>query len=184
MYLNQLLEKASLLDSSFDVKDYVSFLADPLIPAMQVVIAHQSFKATEENLARVLEVSDHQIKKGLQILENLEMIYPYQSESDGSKVWLSKARNFKVSDKIMDETLLLFHQETTKEAYKALQIKDGLKRFRSIYFSLTPQELEELKEDMEGFIGKMKNKYGKSQEGARKLFKINLQSYPLSQDIV
>ena len=56
----------------------------------------------------------------------------------------------------------------------------NLKKFRSIYLSLSAQNYEKLSQDMESFIQKIKNKYANKSIKNKNIYKINFQAYPVT----
>ena len=183
VYLDKILSNVKLMTDKMEVKNYIGFLSSPAVPIIQLVIAYDGFKATEEKLKSVLNMDSKKLNQGLKVLEDMGLIQSHTSESEKTKIWTTKVKHTQVPDHILNEAVNFFHKETTKEASQILDKNILDKRFRSIYFSMTEEDFLELKSETEEFLTRVKNKYGNNKGGRRKFFKMNLQTYPLTEDL-
>lgn len=67
-----------------------------------------------------------------------------------------------------------------EEASAKNKQSDIYKKFRSILFAINPDNHQDMSDDIENFLAKMKNKYGCDEMNDKHLMKINLQAYPVT----
>lgn len=95
--------------------------------------------------------------------------------------WTSKVRAFKISQDQQNKAVKSFHKATFIEATEKLDCKDTQKLFRSIFIPITEDQFDDFSIEVDQFINRIKNKYGDDYLKNKKLAKMNLQIYPLTQ---
>lgn len=178
-YFNQILELTDLTQNRTDLVDCKEFLESPHLPLMQMLMSFADFIATTENLSYLLNLPTETVEKSFKTLEHLGFVKKNLNESS----WSSQIKHFKILQNKNTESLKKFHMHTAKEAYEQASCLDITKHFRSLYFSLSDSEYENLVSDLESFILKMKNKYGNDYIKNKRLYKINLQTYPVAKKV-
>jgi hypothetical protein len=76
----------------------------------------------------------------------------------------------------------LYHEQTTKEAVEVLRHLEVNQKFKSLNIALSSEDYLEVHAMVDFFINKVKIKYGKSKLKGKKIYKINLQAYPVSEE--
>jgi uncharacterized protein (TIGR02147 family) len=182
-YLDKILENIDTTESYTEIKSYFRFLSSSALPILQLIISFSDFKATEEKIRKLTGLDAKKTKEGLETLKDLGLAQPKVLETEKEPVWTATIKYFKISDRLHDEALKMYHQETTREAYDILNMQIQLKKFKSIFFSLTESNYADLSKDMEDFIARMKNKYGNENLMDKQLYKINIQAYPVTKKL-
>lgn len=179
IYLDKMLEYTETELDTLEIKDYEKFLASPHLSQLYLLISFSDFVATESQLKKLLNIKLTDLKKSLKTLEKIGMIKSKVQNSE--KVWVTQTKSFKVPGKPQDKSILAFHQHSLKEASQVLKAHQAFRHFRSIYFSVDENATEELKQEVETFLAKIKRKYEGGSLNKKRLVKLNLQAYPVSQ---
>lgn len=179
IYLDKMMEYTETESDTLEIKDYEKFLASPHLSQLYLLISFSDFLATEAQLKKLLNMKLADLKKSLKTLDKMGMIKSKVQNSE--KVWMTHTKSFKVPGKPQDKSILAFHQHSLKEASQVLKATQAFRHFRSIYFSVDENATEELKQEVETFLAKMKRKYVGGSLNKKRLVKLNLQAYPVSQ---
>ncbi len=182
VYLDKIAEQMDLSDKKVQVKKSLSFLTDPLLSKIQLLISFEDFISSEINLKKMLNIEISKIRTALKTLEEMELIESYFTENKKDKMWRSKAKYFSVGGEIHREAMNLFHQQTMKEAEQVLKMTALSKKFKSLFFSLSDEDFKDLEETLNLFSNKLKVKYGNNFLKHKKLYKINFQAYPITDE--
>lgn len=179
---DKILENVKTSTPCDEVKNYVEFLSSQALPVLQLLLTYKDFSGSEEALQKIMGVSSEKIKKSLKTLEKIGMIQSLNLESKNEKKWMATTKSFKVPDKFEDVALTLYHNESLKEAQSILNANSPMQRFHSIYFPLEENQFPEFKDDVALFIKKMRAKYNSENLNKKRLFKMNLQAFPLTEE--
>lgn len=182
MYLDKIAEQMDLSDKKVDVEKSLKFLSDPILSQIQLIISFEDFVSTEMNLKQILNIESSKLREALKTLEELDLIEGYFTENKKEKMWKSKAKYFSVTGEIHQEAMNLFHQQTLREAEQVLKMSSLAKRFKSLFFSLSQDDYKDLEETLDLFSNKLKVKYGNNFLKHKKLYKINFQVYPVTDE--
>lgn len=182
-YLDKILENIDTTENYTEIKNYFKFLSSSALPILQLIISFADFKATESKIKAITGLDTKKTKDGLETLKELGLAQFKVLETEKEPVWSATIKYFKISDKLHDEALNMYHQETTKEAHDILNMQIQLKKFKSIFFAMTEDNYVDLSKDMEDFIARMKNKYGTENLMDKRLYKINIQAYPVTKKL-
>ncbi len=169
------------LDSSSSVtliQNYVEFISSPSLPILQLVLAFKNVHTSEKNLALITDQTLKQIKSDLKKLEKLGIAYNENGQ------WKSKYYSFKVPDEVQSKTLKKYHSNNLKEAQTIIEQDHLQRRFRTIMFALSDHSFGELTEEVEAFLAKIKNKYNTVKSKTDRIYKLNLQTYPMTRSLV
>lgn len=183
IYLDKILENLDHSSFTPNVKNNLQFLSNKYLPLLQLIVAFEDFKATEKSLSKILNLSTAEVKKHLKTLEELNLIRSTTLESSGEKIWLSNSKGFKALDVHQEQIFKIYHLESLKEAESALNTDALMKKFKSIYFSLGDESFSEFTEEVDAFLRKMKLKYGSDHLKHKRVFKVNVQAYPLTEKL-
>jgi uncharacterized protein (TIGR02147 family) len=182
-FLNRIIEMTDLTGNEVAVSDYMEFLSSVSLPVIQLIISFPDFIASAKSIQTITQLELDQIEESLLKLQNLGLIEPYFTEIHKEQLWKSCIKHFRITSTLKKEAINCFHHETTKEIAAALKLETALKKFRSIYFSLSDQTYTELSEDIEQFVTKLVNKYGNDYLQEKSLFKVNVQAYPVTDKL-
>lgn len=178
----KIAERTRALGNSKEVKERLRFLSNSMLPTLHVIISFKDFKATEIHLKEILNIDLSTLRKHIQILEEIGMIQCQQTETEKEKIWISCAKYFKVSDQKNDEAIKFYQKENLAEAIRTIDTLDeSLTRFRTVLFSVDDSKFIELVDDIENFFSKIKFKYANDFIQNKKLYKVNLQTYPVTE---
>jgi uncharacterized protein (TIGR02147 family) len=180
IYLNKVAELMDISVRKTDIKNSIEFLSNPLLSKIQLIISFDDFKATEANLKKILNIDSAKLNKSLKTLEKLNLVESYSLENEKNILYRSKAHYFSVTGSLHEEATKIFHKQTLKEADEILSQDILMKKFKSLFFSLSEDDFIDLKDTLEGFSNKLKVKYGNNHIKRKKLYKINLQAYPVT----
>lgn len=181
IYLDKLAELSLYSDERAEIKNIQLFLSDLNLMKAQVIIAFIDFEANSNNIKKLLNINSHQFNKIIRTLESMNLIEPYFKETTDEKFWKTTSRFFSVTDEAYLEAMNLYHLNTTKETAHAIVNQDLYKKFKSLNIALSESDFIELNQMMDNFNNKLKVKYGDGPLRGKRLYKINLQAYPVSQ---
>lgn len=151
------------------------FLSSMYNPVIQMLIGFKDFVATEENMLNLLPLDTNELSR---ILENLKNLGLARIENG---VWKSTIESFNVKHTDQNDFIKRFHQNTLIEAAQKLNHPDKDDQNRSIYFSVQKESMSELKNDIEEFLKRIRNKYGTYYLEEQQIVKLNLQLYGLTE---
>lgn len=169
------------LDSSSNItliQNYVEFISSPNLPVLQLVLAFKNVNTSEKNLAQITGQNLKQVKSDLKKLEKMGVAFLENG------VWRSIYHSFRIPDEVQSRALKTYHSNNLKEAQAIIEQEPLLRRFRSVMFALNDQNFDDLTQDIETFLAKIKNKYDTTKGKGDRLYKINLQTYPVTQALV
>lgn len=178
LFHNTLLEiriKAQLIKKEFDQK---LFLFNPIIPHLQTLLTFNDLQKTPANIAFLLGVSE---KVVIEILVELEKLGVVEKES--KTTWKSKYDFFRVKQEAGANYLREYHVYSLEQAIKAQKLPFNLRRFKSFLVALDQAEFEEIISQFQDFINKSLMKYGGNQLKSKRLFKINFNLYPVTDQV-
>lgn len=176
---NTILEQHDLNHQEVDADLYKKFLEKSVHGTIQVLLGFNDVELTTKDLSHVLGLEQKVIEDSLRLL--LEIGFAEEFEKfNGQKIWKSKVRPLKVSDSI-SHSLTKFHYQNLKEsAEQVLEPREG-SRCRSVMMSIGSEHHEDLKNDIEDFLRKIKAKYSSDEINNKEIFKINLHAFPLTK---
>ncbi len=180
IYVEKMLEFTEAEPDLIEIKEYEKFLSSPYLSMLFLLISFEDMVSTEANLKKLIDVKTTDLKKALKTLETMGMIKS-ETYSGSKKRWVSNSKSFRIPGRPKDKSIVEFHQQSLKEASQVLAGNQAFRHFRSIYFSVNEDATEELKQEVEIFLAKMKRKYAGGSLNKKRLVKLNLQAYPVSQ---
>lgn len=160
------------------IQNYTEFISSPELPLLQLMLAFEGIENTEEKLALVLNTTTKKIKANLKKLENIGVAFQDQGQ------WKSTYSSVKVPDELKSKALKKYHDNTLQEAQAIIQQDQLQRRFRSIMFAMNDQNFVELTDEVEAFLAKLKNKYASLHSKDDRVYKLNLQTYPVTNPMV
>lgn len=182
IYLGKILENLEINAINIEGRQQSQFLSSPLFLKIKLLLAFTDVKGTETELASLLNVSVKSVQKHLAELEVMGLVVSSHSEIESGKIWKTQTKSFSAPNgPNQNEAVNVFHQNTMEEAAAMIQQNELMKRFRSVFFALEEGQFPELLDDVESFLNKMKNKYACDDLGQKRLLKMNLQAYPVSE---
>jgi uncharacterized protein (TIGR02147 family) len=182
IYLDNIFENLDMSDKKVEIKNSLKFLSNPLLSKIQLLISFSDFVATEENLKNILKISLSKTQKALIELESLKLVESYIPENSHVKLYRSHAHYFSITAATDQQAIDLYHQKSLDEVKTVLQQDVLKKKMKSLLFSLSEDDYEELADTLDSFANKLKVKYGNNFLKHKKLYKINFQAYPVTDE--
>lgn len=181
IFLDQISELTDFSIKKTEIQNAFDFLTAPEMYLVQILISFEDFQATLSSLQSILTLDAGKIQQTLSKLEKLGLIEAYQSEISKEKVWKSKAKFFSVMGDLEQTAIDIFHRQTLKETEKIIQQDILDKKLKSLFFSLGEADYADLVETIDQFTNKLKVKYANDFIQNKKVYKINLQVYPVTE---
>lgn len=169
------------LDSSSNltlIQNYVELISSPSLPVLQLVLAFKNVNTSEKNLALITGQSIKQVKSDLKKLEKMGIAHLENG------LWKSIYHSYKIPDEVQSKALKTYHNNNLEEAKRIIRQDQLHRRFRSVMFALNDQNFGELTEEIETFLAKIRNKYDTAKSKSDRIYKINLQAYPITKALV
>lgn len=180
VFLDRISELADFDFKTQRIKDGFKFLSFPDLYIIQMLISFEDFLATETSIKSMMQIDSKILKKCLKQLQETNLIEAVSSEKNKEIVWKSKAKFFLVKDELQNEAVNMFHLQTAKELEKTIQENILDKKIRSLFFSLGASDYTDLVETLDQFANKLKVKYANDFIKNKKIYKVNLQVYPVT----
>lgn len=175
IYLDKILESMETNAVQIELKNHLEFLSDLDLPVIKLLLAFDDVKGSAKEVSSLLDyelaIVDTQFKK----LEAMGLI----RTTDGIH-YKATDKAFVTKEDYARDVVKLFHQKTTEEAFHKVSTPD-FGRFRTIYFTVSEEQQKILLDEMELFLTKMKNKFGSDTIQDKKLIKMNLQAYSVTE---
>lgn len=165
-----------------EAEDYFTYLSDLLLPKLQTILSFDDLSWTEENLAQALNTKTSTITEALTTLQNIGMAECVTDENNLSH-WKAKSRLVKVSDKLGDLAVRRYHDACLEEAKKAQDLAVESRRYRSLLLPVSEEEFQNLNKEVDVFIKQLLSKYQSDHYKARRLYKVNLNYFPVSDEL-
>lgn len=179
--LNAILENHEINHQEIESQEYKDFLSKPVYGTIQALLGFKDIEFTLSKITEVTRMEKNVLEDSLALLLKIVFIEEHISGS-GEKFWKSKIKPFKIPDECNDALTQLHYKNLLESAEKVLNPEVGA-RCRSIMIPMLEENHEELKNDIEDFLRKIKAKYGSDEAQNRKLFKINLHAFPETEVI-
>lgn len=180
-YLDKLFERYKPKGVESEIKDYIRFLSDEKLPLIQTILSFEDARINESVLSGLLNINKKEALDYLNRLEEMGLIKKALMESTGETIWVSNSKSFKVADSKSDAALKIFHKNSLVEAQAVLDCDNRQRRFRSVYFALKEESFSEATEEIEVFINKLKAKFGTTDLVNKKVFKMNLNIFDVTE---
>lgn len=163
-------------------EDYAAILKKPLNLTVHVMVGFKDVEMTLEKLSVLLNLDSETVLESLTALQECQLIECYVT-SQNQKAWRSYLKPFKFKDQPQSKHLEQYHYQNLKEAQQKSLESNENQRFRAITMSVDPNQFEEITNDIEDFLRKLKSKYNSDKIVNHQLFKFNLQTYPLTKKV-
>jgi uncharacterized protein (TIGR02147 family) len=181
IYLEKLFELSDTKINKTEISNALDFLSSPELYLIHMIISFEDFKSNAKNIQQVLNISLVQIEKSLLKLEGLRLIERLPSEEFQETRWKSKNKFFSITSELQNAALDIFHNQTVKELSEVVNQDLVDKKLKSLYFSLSEDDFLELIENIEQFGNRLKNRYANDYLNNKKIYKVNLQAYPVTE---
>lgn len=152
------------------------FLTPYYIPHIQTLLSFKDIHKSIPVLCDILSLSEEEVSRALEKLESLGL-----AEKDSSETWKAVQDSFEVGIKFGDQSLRNYHNQSLREAMDAQNLPSEVRRFRSSMFALSEEEYLEVIGYIEAFISHKTAKYDVDKIENRRLYKMNLNIFPISK---
>lgn len=161
-----------------EVVAFYDFLSNPLLPKLHTLLSFSDIKKTPANLARLLMKTEDEISTGLAELERLGLVEPAGSE------YVAKTKAFKVKDRYHDKGLHAFYSNIFEEAKEAIHLPSTERRFRSLFFAMKPEEVQDFIARLDSFAQEQLTNYNFDELEDRRLFQVHFNFFPITQQVL
>lgn len=151
------------IEVSIEEKETGAFLNHLQMPVIQLLRSFKDAYFSDDELVDLLSISPADAKN---IFEN----------SSNQR----RRGSFKVEPKNKSFELKKFHLETLKEAEMKIKEHPESANFQAIYFSMSEERQAEMQTEVQEFLNKMKLKYGDDKLSENRVYKMNLNVYPVT----
>ena len=166
----------------FEVQNTEPFLMDTLAPQ---VFTYLSFKDTQKTLKAIRQNFNIEIERAHQIILNLKqaelirVIHTIQGELE----YQTLHEFFKVPDQNSHEFIKKFHLEGLTMAEKAQDLPFEVRRYRSLMFALSTEQMSQAQELINEFAEKVLKRFQTENALGKNIYRLNLQLFPTSRNL-
>jgi uncharacterized protein (TIGR02147 family) len=175
LYLDKIFEHSGRRKPLQILENQDEFLLDVQLPKIFLLLGFQDVESTPENLAKISGCDVASMNVRLEKLEALGLV------TTNGQHWLPVDESFRVPSKYGNQALEAYHNACLTEAMAAQKIETRLRRFRSLLLPLGEEEFDSLLGDIENLVGKSIAKYNHKELQNRRLYKLNVNLYPVSE---
>lgn len=162
------------------VKDSYRFLAHPKTPRAHLLISLQQLDLTTKQIADTLDTSLGDMEEILENLQRCELA----TYDPNKKTWRGQHRDLTLADDLGNLALQSFHNISLKEAQEAIQWPRQTRHFGSLLLTLTPNEYEKLKKELDQFCNYLARKFDSSHFQNSKIYQFNFNFIPASRELI
>lgn len=177
----KLMQILKTQNSQTQIRADKDFISDPIFPRLYTLLGFKDLHLTSEKISQALEVSVEVINKCLQQLLDLQLVK--HSNHSGDLVWEALHSTFKVPDDKGNLDLMKFHEMSLKDAIAAFHKPKNLRKYKSLILPLADVELNDVYLALDDFISEQVGKYSSDEYRHKKLFQLNLNLYPVANEI-
>lgn len=155
-WLQRMMEIVRVTHDQQDVGDHEEFLANPLIPVLQVLLSFEDLERTPVNLAHVLGAELETTRQWLFLLERLGLA---RRDDEDASSWRACTRNFRVPERLGSRPLQKYHASVLNRAIDAVSVSPEQRRFRTIIVALSEEEYSDFCTKMNEFAVNLLSRY-------------------------
>ncbi|MES2802126.1 MAG: TIGR02147 family protein [Bdellovibrionota bacterium] len=165
-----------------EVSDYVTYVSDLLLPKLQTILSFDDQAWTKNKLALLLKEEPAKIQEALEKLASIRLVEPIRTETN-KVFWRSTEGLVTVSNKLGDVALKNYHNACLDEAKSAQNLPTELRRYQSLLLPLNPEEFQNMNDEIETFVSHINSKYCSNSSAGRRIFKLNMNYFPVTQEL-
>lgn len=174
--LDRLLELRGQQKESIEIKNYNDFLESIFLPKLLVLLSFKDLDRTIHGLSRFLNELPEFVESSLYQLQSMQL-----ASVDQLGQWVSSKKSFKVPKNFGSEALAKYHNQSLNEAISSQKMPSDQRRFRSLLLPLSETDYQNLLTDIESLISKTVAKYDSESLENKRLYKLNLNLYPITE---
>ncbi len=178
IFLDKIFECRGRNRKVIEVESHDEFLANVVLPRLQVLLSFEDIDRSVAGLAKLLKSSAEQTSKYLKQLEDLGLA----RYSEVQQLWNPVQESFYVPKRYGSQVLRNYHDQCLIEAMKAQDLPAESRRYRSTMLPLTEEDFLTILEEFQGFLHKSLAKYDKKNLGVARLYKMNFNLFPLTEE--
>lgn len=148
------------------------FLANFNGPLLRLLQSYKDIEFSNDQLCQIMKVSPAELDELFEGLEQAEM----QQQP-------LRGKSFIVNTNRGQDALKQYHLQNLKEAEEKILTEPETANFQTLYFSMNESRRPEMIEEVNEFLNRMKLKYGDNKVLLNKIFKLNLNVYPVTAEI-
>lgn len=150
------------------------FLTNPDLPKLHLLTGFTGFKRHTQELARLMNLELGVVEHYLKRLHELGMVQKIDDE------WVAIENSFKIPQNLGQQALRKYHEASAREAILAQDIEHELRKFRSLLFAVSKENLNILNEEINRFAHRVLERFDTSSLEGKRLYKLNLNFYPIT----
>lgn len=181
IYLDQVYELTDFEFKKNEINNAFDFLSSPEMYLIQMLVSFEDFTATIKSIKKILSLEISKVQACIKKLEKMGLIEGFLSETQAETIWRSKAKFFSVQGPAERTAIDEFHRQTLKETEKIIRQDILDKKIKSLFFSLNESSYSDFIETLDQFTNKLKVKYANDFIQNKKIYKLNLQVYPVTE---
>jgi uncharacterized protein (TIGR02147 family) len=175
LYLDKIFEHRGQRKHLQILENQDGFLLDVHLPKIFLLLGFKDIQKTSEYLAKITGTDVPLMQIRLEKLAALGLVALVNGQ------WEPIDESFRVPSKFGNQALESYHNSCLTEAMAAQKIETRLRRFRSLLLPLGEAEFDQLMTDVEALVGKSIEKYNHKELQNRRLYKVNINVYPVSE---
>lgn len=164
-----------------EVSDYFTYVSDLWCPKIMTLLSFEDRQWTTALLVTALQADLSAIETCLLKLERAGLIF--SNKTAEHVVWKANDKLVLVSNKLGDVALRAYHDACMDEAKLAQSLPVESRRYKSLLVPLSPDEFSEIEREVNAFTKQLIAKYQASHYEGRKLYKLNLNYFPVSSAV-
>lgn len=180
VFSETVMENLNFNEERLEITRSNILLNSKTLPLIKVLLACQDIVGTKNDIQKYINIDDQTLACDLDNLVKYGFVTK-NTNADGIEFYKSIETNFKVPDSVAPLAIKQFHNNVLNETIRTNQNDDVLKSLRSLMLILSENDFENLKQDTELFINKIKNKYLNKDAKSKDLFRFNIQTYKIKQ---
>lgn len=160
--------------------DYFTYISDLLGPKIMTLLTFEDCLWSRQKIGEALNVPPEKVQECLERLEKSAFVVS-QKSSEGQVFWKATQSQILVSDKLGDLALRAYHDACMDEAKEAQLLPTDLRRYKSLLLPLNQNEFADLEQEVRTFTKQLISKYRADQGQGRRLYKLNLNFFAVSE---
>lgn len=152
------------------------FWISPEVPKILMVLGFDDFHTTSKNISDFLSLPISLVEDCLHSLQDQGLVDFLPDMS-----YRPRKKSFKVDSKLGSSDLANYHSHSLSEAQLAQDLPTDVRRYSSFMVAMSPQEFSQFNIEWNNFLKQCVAKYDFSEIENRRLYKINLNIFPVSK---
>lgn len=179
-YFQRILQIRGYNNATIIQKEQYNYFSHWYIPVIRELVTCKDFSSDPQWIAtRIIpEISVSQVRKGIQLLESLGLIY--RDNEVGQ--WKQTNRSISTPSEVLSVALTKYHKQLLTLAQESIDRFDSSKRdIRSVTIGLSEANVMEIRKRIEGFWSELLA-FAEKQSDIENVIQVNIQMFPLTNN--